>query len=129
MVGRTLDWNEELGCWLKLFVDRLGHRARRRMCPLYVSGLIGPGAFHSITSSAIADAERTFRCGAEQGGACRSDAASSRAEGTFGVRLHRHARSCVSPPPQLKRRIISGPEFGPPSAKICTIGKGQQIGW
>src|SRR4029077_9001468 len=43
MVGRTLDWNDELGRWLKPFVDRLGHRARRRMCPLYVSGLIGPG--------------------------------------------------------------------------------------
>jgi hypothetical protein len=29
MVGRTLDWNDELGRWLKPFVDRLGHRARR----------------------------------------------------------------------------------------------------
>jgi hypothetical protein len=41
MVGRTLDWKDELGRWLKPFVDRLGHEARRRMCPLYVSGLIG----------------------------------------------------------------------------------------
>src|SRR5262249_44194883 len=48
MVGRTLDWNDELGRWLKPFVDRLGHRARRRMCPLYVSGLIGPGDRKSI---------------------------------------------------------------------------------
>src|SRR5258708_34148486 len=48
MVGRTLDWNEELGRWLKPFVDRLGHRARRRMCPLYVSGLIGPGDRKSV---------------------------------------------------------------------------------
>jgi hypothetical protein len=24
MVGRTLDWNDELGRWLKPFVDRLG---------------------------------------------------------------------------------------------------------
>src|SRR5256885_14576904 len=47
MVGRTLDWNEELGR-LKPFVDRLGHRARRRMCPLYVSGLIGPGDRKSV---------------------------------------------------------------------------------
>src|SRR3954470_13823500 len=48
MVGRTLDWNEELGRWLKPFVDRLGHKARRRMCPLYVSGLIGPGDRKSV---------------------------------------------------------------------------------
>ncbi len=48
MVGRALDWNEELGRWLKPFVDRLGHRARRRMCPLYVSGLIGPGDRKSV---------------------------------------------------------------------------------
>src|SRR5256885_14447251 len=48
MVGSTLDWNDELGRWLKPFVDRLGHRARRRMCPLYVSGLIGPGDRKSV---------------------------------------------------------------------------------
>jgi SRSO17 transposase len=48
MVGRTLDWQEELGRWLKPFLDRLGHKARRRMCPLYVSGLIGPGDRKSI---------------------------------------------------------------------------------
>src|SRR5712671_4762435 len=48
MVGRTLDWNDELGRWLKPFVDRVGHRARRRMCPLYVSGLIGPGDRTSV---------------------------------------------------------------------------------
>jgi SRSO17 transposase len=48
MVVRTLDWKDELGRWLKPFVDRLGHKARRRMCPLYVSGLIGPGDRKSI---------------------------------------------------------------------------------
>jgi hypothetical protein len=48
MVGRTLDWKDELGGWLKPFLDRLGHKARRRMCPLYVSGLIGPGDRKSI---------------------------------------------------------------------------------
>src|SRR5947209_15604586 len=48
MGGRTSDWNEELGCLLKPFLDRLGHKARRRMCPLYVSGLIGPGDRKSI---------------------------------------------------------------------------------
>jgi SRSO17 transposase len=48
MVGRTLDWQDELGRWLKPFLDRLGHKARRRMCPYYVSGLIGPGDRKSI---------------------------------------------------------------------------------
>jgi len=40
MVSRTSDWRDELGRWLKPFLDRLGHKARRQMCPLYVSGLI-----------------------------------------------------------------------------------------
>jgi SRSO17 transposase len=29
-------------------LDGLGHKARRRMCPLYVSGLIGPGDRKSV---------------------------------------------------------------------------------
>ncbi len=29
-------------------VERLGHKARRRMCPLYVAGLIGPGDRKSV---------------------------------------------------------------------------------
>jgi SRSO17 transposase len=48
MVGRTSDWREELGRFLKPFVARLGHKARRQMCPLNVSGLIGPGDRKSI---------------------------------------------------------------------------------
>ena len=48
MAGRTSDWKEELGHFLKPFLDRLGHKARRQMCPLYVSGLIGPGDRKSI---------------------------------------------------------------------------------
>jgi hypothetical protein len=35
MVSRTSDWRDELGRWLKPFLDRLGHKARRQMCPLY----------------------------------------------------------------------------------------------
>jgi SRSO17 transposase len=46
------DWKEELGRWLKPFLDRLGHKARRQMCPLYVSGLIGPGDRKSIAPMA-----------------------------------------------------------------------------
>jgi len=48
MAGNTLNWKDELERWLKPFLDRLGHKARRRMCPLYVSGLIGPGDRKSI---------------------------------------------------------------------------------
>ena len=35
------DWEGELGRWLEPFLEGLGHQARRRMCPLYVAGLIG----------------------------------------------------------------------------------------
>src|SRR5258705_3209356 len=52
MVGRTVDWKEELGRWLQPFLDRLGHKTRRQMCPLYVSGLIGPGDRKSIAPMA-----------------------------------------------------------------------------
>src|SRR5438128_199495 len=48
MVGRTSDWKKELGRFLRPFLVRLGHKARRQMCPLYVSGLIGPGDRKSI---------------------------------------------------------------------------------
>src|SRR6266542_3583385 len=46
--GTTSDWEGELGRWLKPFLDRLGHKARRQMCPLYVAGLIGPGDRKSV---------------------------------------------------------------------------------
>jgi SRSO17 transposase len=42
------DWEVELARWLKPFLERLGHKARRRMCPLYVMGLIGPGDRKSV---------------------------------------------------------------------------------
>src|ERR1700719_4923276 len=48
MVGTKSKWEDELGRGLKPFLDRLGHKARRQMCPLYVSGLIGPGDRKSI---------------------------------------------------------------------------------
>ena len=41
-------WEVDLTRWLKPFLDRLGHKARRRMCPLYVAGLIGPGDRKSV---------------------------------------------------------------------------------
>src|ERR1700687_3690355 len=42
------DWRDELGRWLAPFAGRFGHKARRRMCPLYVAGLIGPGDRKSV---------------------------------------------------------------------------------
>ena len=48
MGGGTSHWKEELERFLGPFLARLGHKARRRMCPLYVSGLIGPGDRKSI---------------------------------------------------------------------------------
>jgi len=48
MAGKISDWKEELGRFLEPFLDRLGHKARRQMCPLYVSGLIGPGDRKSV---------------------------------------------------------------------------------
>jgi SRSO17 transposase len=48
MVDTSAKWEDELGRWLKPFLDRLGHKARRRMCPLYISGLIGPGDRKSV---------------------------------------------------------------------------------
>jgi SRSO17 transposase len=41
-------WNSDLSDWLTPFLARLGHKARRRMCPLYVAGLIGPGERKSV---------------------------------------------------------------------------------
>jgi SRSO17 transposase len=48
MGGSRSDWRKELGRFLKPFLDRLGHKARRQMCPVYVAGLVGPGDRKSI---------------------------------------------------------------------------------
>jgi len=48
MSGATADWEDDLGRWLRPFLERLGHKARQRMCPLYVAGLIGPGDRKSV---------------------------------------------------------------------------------
>ena len=41
-------WQDDLERWLELFLAGLAHPARRRMCPLYVAGLIGPGDRKSV---------------------------------------------------------------------------------
>lgn len=43
-----VDWDTELSVFLQPFLEKLGHKKRRQMCPLYVSGLIGPGDRKSI---------------------------------------------------------------------------------
>ena len=48
MQSSRTDWQGELGRWLEPFLERLGHKARRLMCPLYVAGLIGPGDRKSV---------------------------------------------------------------------------------
>ena len=42
------DWRAALASWLSPFLQHLGHKARRRMCPVYVAGLIGAGERKSL---------------------------------------------------------------------------------
>lgn len=42
------EWSEDLERWLEPFLSGLGHKARRRRCPAYIAGLIGPGDRKSI---------------------------------------------------------------------------------
>lgn len=49
-------WNNDLMHWLEPFVAALGHKTRRRMCPAYVAGLIGPGDRKSVQPMATRDA-------------------------------------------------------------------------
>ena len=42
------NWRDDLERWLEPFLTELSHPARRRMCPLYIAGLIGPGDRKSI---------------------------------------------------------------------------------
>lgn len=42
------DWDSDLSAFLQPFLEQLGHKKRRQMCPVYVSGLIGPGDRKSI---------------------------------------------------------------------------------
>ena len=48
MPSSRTDWQGELGRWLEPFLERLGHKTRRGMCPLYIAGLIGPGDRKSV---------------------------------------------------------------------------------
>jgi hypothetical protein len=48
MVRPGLDWTDEVERWLEPFMDALCHSTRRRMCPVYVAGLIGSGGRKSV---------------------------------------------------------------------------------
>lgn len=36
------DWQADLERWLAPYLEGLGNKTRRRMCPAYIAGLIGP---------------------------------------------------------------------------------------
>ena len=42
------DWRNELETWLAPFAAALRNKTRRRMCPAYIAGLIGPGDRKSV---------------------------------------------------------------------------------
>lgn len=47
-MSASVAWEHELQSWLEPFLKPLRHPARRRMCSLYVAGLIGPGERKSL---------------------------------------------------------------------------------
>jgi SRSO17 transposase len=47
-MSTSLAWEHELQSWLEPFLTHLRHPTRRRMCPLYMAGLIGPGERKSL---------------------------------------------------------------------------------
>ncbi len=49
------DWRRDLERWLTPFLAALGHKARARMCPAYVAGLIGIGERKSVQPMALRD--------------------------------------------------------------------------
>src|SRR6201747_718868 len=42
------NWRTDLERWLEPFLAGLSHPAQRKMCPLYIAGLIGPGDRKSV---------------------------------------------------------------------------------
>ena len=51
------DWRSDLEDWLAPFLGGLGHKARSRLCPAYVAGLIGSGDRKSIQPIAARDGQ------------------------------------------------------------------------
>lgn len=51
------DWRSDLEVWLAPFLAGLRHKARMRVCPAYIAGLIGPGDRKSVQPMAARDGE------------------------------------------------------------------------
>ena len=51
------DWRSNLEVWLTPFLAALGHKTRKRVCPAYIAGLIGPGDRKSVQPMAVRDGE------------------------------------------------------------------------
>ena len=47
-MGFGEDWRSDLERWLEPWLAELSHPVRRRMCPFYINGLIGPGDRKSV---------------------------------------------------------------------------------
>src|SRR5690606_14095383 len=54
------DWRSELDTWLVPFVAALRNKARGRICPAYIAGLIGPGDRKSVQPMAARDGEVSY---------------------------------------------------------------------
>jgi len=54
------DWRSELETWLASFAAALRNKTRRRMCPAYIVGLIGPGDRKSVQPMAARDDEVSY---------------------------------------------------------------------
>ncbi len=50
-------WRSDLERWLEPVLAGLSHPARRKMCPLYVAGLIGLGDRKSVQPMAVRSGE------------------------------------------------------------------------
>lgn len=50
-------WRDDLEVWLAPFLAALRHKARMRLCPAYIAGLIGPGDRKSVQPMAARDGE------------------------------------------------------------------------
>ena len=50
-------WKSDLARWLAPFLSAFRHKARARMCPVYVAGLIGAGDRKSVQPMAARDGE------------------------------------------------------------------------
>ena len=53
-------WRSDLERWLEPFLAGLSHPARRRMCPQYIAGLIGPGDRKSVQPMAARAGEAGY---------------------------------------------------------------------